>query len=108
MFTLHQLKRRGRVLANRCYLYEEDEETIEQLLVHYKKVRMLWDLFLEIVGTSRVFSEFGPSHSSILARRMAAAPGPPPFAYFGLYGWKGIGSCLRMVLPLLKGQQLLS
>ena len=38
---LDQLKRRGRALANKCFLYEEDEETIEHLLIHCKKVRML-------------------------------------------------------------------
>ena len=37
------LKRRGRALVNRCFLCEEDEETIEHLLIHYKKARMLWD-----------------------------------------------------------------
>ena len=42
VLTLDQLKRPGRIiLANRCYLCEEDEETIEQLLVNCKKVRML-------------------------------------------------------------------
>ena len=55
MITLDQLKRRGRALANRCCLYEEDEETIDHLLIHCKIARMLWDLFLTIVGTSWVF-----------------------------------------------------
>ena len=50
-----QLKRRGRALANKCFLCEEDEETIEHLSVHCKKARILWDLFLTIVGTSWVF-----------------------------------------------------
>ena len=36
-------------------LCEEDEETIEHLLIHCKKVKALWDLFLMIVGTSWVF-----------------------------------------------------
>ena len=52
---LDQLKRRGRALANRCFLCEEDEETIEHLLIHCSKARMLWDLFLLIVGSSWVF-----------------------------------------------------
>ena len=50
VFTLDQLKRRGRALVN-CCLCEEDEETIKHLLIHCKKARMLWDLFLSIVGT---------------------------------------------------------
>ena len=43
--TLDQLKCRGRALANRFFLCEEDEETIEHLLFHCKKARMLWDFF---------------------------------------------------------------
>ena len=52
---MDQLKRRGRILANRHFLYEEDEETIDHLLVHCKKVKILWDIFLLIVETSWVF-----------------------------------------------------
>ena len=50
VITLDQLKRRGRTLGNRCSFCEEDEETIDHLL------RMLWELFFTIVGTSWVFS----------------------------------------------------
>ena len=52
MLTLDQFKRCGRALANRCFLCEEEEETIEHLLIHCSKARMLWDLFLLIVGSS--------------------------------------------------------
>ena len=55
MITLDQLKRRGRAVANKCCLCEKEEETIDHLLIHYKIARMLWDLFLTIVGTSWVF-----------------------------------------------------
>ena len=41
--------------GSRCFLWEEYEENINHLLVHCKKVIMLWDLFLSIVGTSWVF-----------------------------------------------------
>ena len=57
VLTLDQLKRRGRALANRCFLCEEDEEDINHLLLHCKKAIMLWDLFLSIVGTSWVFPD---------------------------------------------------
>ena len=55
VLTLDQLQRRGRALANRCFLCEEDEEDINHLLLHCKKAKMLWDLVLTIVGTSWVF-----------------------------------------------------
>ena len=34
VLTLDQLKKRGRPLANRCYLCEKEEETLNHLLVH--------------------------------------------------------------------------
>ena len=37
VLTLDQLKRRGRALANRCFLCEEDEEDINHLLIHCKR-----------------------------------------------------------------------
>ena len=55
MLTLNQLKRRGISLANRCFLCEEDEETIDHLLIHCSRAKILWDLILVIVGVSWVF-----------------------------------------------------
>ena len=52
---LDQLKRRGMTFANKCFLCEEDEETIDHLLIHCKRAKTLWNLFLLIVGASRVF-----------------------------------------------------
>ena len=46
------LKRRGRVLANRCFLCEEKEGTVDHLLLHCSKARLLWDLLLAIVGVN--------------------------------------------------------
>ena len=57
VLTLNQLKRRGRALANRRFLCKEDEGDINHFLVHCKKARMLWDLFLSIVGTCWVFPD---------------------------------------------------
>ena len=34
VLTLEQLKKRGRALANRCFLCGEREETIDHLLLH--------------------------------------------------------------------------
>ena len=55
VLTLDQLKKRGRSLANRCYICEEEEETLNHLLVHCLKARLLWDLILAIVGFGWVF-----------------------------------------------------
>ena len=56
MLTLDQLTRRGRTFANRCFLCGEEEETVDHLLVHCSKARLLWDLLLSVVGINRVFS----------------------------------------------------
>ena len=53
--TLDQLKRRGIPLVNRCFLCEEKEETIDHLLIHCSKAKMLWDLLLAITDTNWVF-----------------------------------------------------
>ena len=55
VLSLDNLKCRGMAFANRCFLCEEDEETIDHLLIHCKSEKMLWDLFLSIVGISWVF-----------------------------------------------------
>ena len=55
MLTLDQLKKRGRALANRCFLCCEEDETIGHLLVHCTKARILWDMTLVLVGVSWPF-----------------------------------------------------
>ena len=55
VLTLDNLKRRGMTFVNRCFLCEEGEETINHLLIHYRSVKMLWDLLLSIGGISWVF-----------------------------------------------------
>ena len=55
VLTLGQFMRRGVTLANRCFLCEEEEESIDHLLIHFPRVKMLWELFLAIVGSSWVF-----------------------------------------------------
>ena len=55
VLTLDNLKRRGMTFANRCFLCEEDEETINHLLVHCRSAKMLWDLLLSIGGINWVF-----------------------------------------------------
>ena len=55
MLTLDLIKKRGRALANRCFLCGEEEETIDHLLIHCTKARLLWDLLLAIFGVPWVF-----------------------------------------------------
>ena len=55
ILTLDQIKRRSITLANRCFLCEEEEETVEHLLLNCTKTKVLWNLFLAIVGVQWVF-----------------------------------------------------
>ena len=55
MLILDQLKKRERALANRCFLCGEEEETVDHLLIHRSKARLLWDPFLAIIGVNWVF-----------------------------------------------------
>ena len=53
VLILDKLKRRGIPLANKCFLYEDDEETIDHLLVHCSRAKMLWDLFWSLLIPTR-------------------------------------------------------
>ena len=57
VLTLDQLRRRGMIFVNRCFMCGEDEENIDHLLIHCKSAKMLWNLFLSIVGTCWVFPQ---------------------------------------------------
>ena len=52
VLTFDQFKRRGMIFTNRCFLCENDKDTIDHLMIHCKKVKMLWNLFLSIVRAS--------------------------------------------------------
>ena len=55
VLTLDQLKRKGIPLVNRCSLCEENEETIDHLLIHCSRAKLLWDLLLAITNLHWVF-----------------------------------------------------
>ena len=55
VLTLDQLKRRGISLVNRCCLCEENEETIDHLLIHCSRAKILWDILLAITDFNWVF-----------------------------------------------------
>ena len=44
------LKKRGRILANRCFLCCEEEETIDHILIHCTRARVLWELLFVLFG----------------------------------------------------------
>ena len=54
VLTQDQLKRRGWILANRCFLCCAEEETINHILVHCPKARVLWDLVFSLFGVNWV------------------------------------------------------
>ena len=54
VLTQDQHKRRGWILANRCFLCCDEEETINHILVHCPKVRVLWDLVFSLFGVNWV------------------------------------------------------
>ena len=54
VLTQDQLKRRGWILANRCSLCCAEEETINHILVHCSKAKVLWDLVLSLFGVNWV------------------------------------------------------
>ncbi|RVW65755.1 LINE-1 retrotransposable element ORF2 protein [Vitis vinifera] len=54
VLTQDQLKRKGWILANRCCLCCVEEETINHILVHCSKTKMLWDLLLSLFGVNWV------------------------------------------------------
>ncbi|RVW97835.1 hypothetical protein CK203_021303 [Vitis vinifera] len=54
VLTQDQLKRRGWILANRCSLCCAEEETINHILVHCSKAKVLWDLVFSLFGVNWV------------------------------------------------------
>ena len=50
------LKKRGRILANRCFLCCEEEETIDHILIHCTRARVLWELLFALFGVAWVIS----------------------------------------------------
>ena len=54
--TLNQVERRGWSLENKCFLCHIEEETINYILLHCVKARVLWQLLFALFGMSWVLS----------------------------------------------------
>ena len=54
VLTLDQLKRKGWNMANRCFLCCAEEQTINHILIHCSKVRVLWELVFALFGVKWV------------------------------------------------------
>ena len=52
VLTLDQLKKRGRFLANRCFLCREEEESIDYILIQRSRTRVLWELLFALFGVT--------------------------------------------------------
>ena len=52
--TLDQLQKRGWPLANRCYLCQRHEESIDHILLHCAMARTLWALLCSLFGVQWV------------------------------------------------------
>ena len=53
--TLDQIQKRGWALANRCFLCQAHEKSIDHLLLHCEKTREVWKLFFTLFGVFWVF-----------------------------------------------------
>ena len=56
VLTQDQLEKRGCILANKCFLCCAKEETINHILIHCPKARVLWDLVFSLFGVNWVLS----------------------------------------------------
>ena len=54
VLTLDQLKKRSRILANRCFLCCEEEESIDHILIHCTRARVIWELLFALFGVTWV------------------------------------------------------
>ncbi|KAL6327673.1 hypothetical protein AAG906_022613 [Vitis piasezkii] len=54
VLTLDQLKKRGRILANRCFLCYEEEESIDHIRIHCTRARVIWELLFALFGVTWV------------------------------------------------------
>lgn len=54
VLTQNSLQKRGFMLCSRCYLSEEERESVEHLFLHCRVSRLCWELFLNFTDVSWV------------------------------------------------------
>ncbi|RVW25474.1 putative ribonuclease H protein [Vitis vinifera] len=96
VLTLDQLKKRGRSLANRCFLCGMEEESIDHILIQCSKARGLWSyclLCLVLIGFSLLWLEILLEVGVALswARSVGRCGTQPLCAFFGRFGRKETG-----------------
>ena len=86
--TLDQLQRRGWMLTNRYALCKRELESIDHILFHCDKARILWQLVFTIFGILWVLFEsiketlLGWHDSFVYRRRIAAWRAAPPYIFW--------------------------
>ena len=56
VLTLEQLQRRGYSLENKCFLCLSEVKTVDHLLLHCVKTRVLWNLLFSLCGVAWTLS----------------------------------------------------
>ena len=84
---LDRVKRIGWFLANRCFFCLEEEETIDHILIHCVKTRVLWNFLFSLFGVLWVLSfSVGDMllgwHSSFVGKRRKNVWRTAPFCLF--------------------------
>ena len=85
VLTLDELQRRGCILA--CALCKEELESVDHILLHFDKARLLWQLVFSVFGVQWVISESVREtllgwHGSFIERRHIKAWGAAPCIFW--------------------------
>ncbi|RVW41716.1 Transposon TX1 uncharacterized 149 kDa protein [Vitis vinifera] len=108
VLTLDRLQKRGWALANRCFLCQMVEESIDHLLLHCEKTREVWMLFLSLFGVSWVFPYSVKEtllgwRGSFVGKKRKAVWQVGSSCVFGSFGRQGIKLPLKIVYCPSKG-----
>ena len=92
VLTLDQLKRRGWAIANKCFLCCAEEESINHIIIHCSKARVLWELVFVLFGVMWVLPYSARDtllgwHGSFVGKRHRKAWRATPLCLFWLV-WK--------------------